>query len=67
MNFKDFQEGINKVINKSGENVKVTFYNDTDNGKYIAKCNNGVTFTGNATTLQVTVKWGSGHTATASI
>lgn len=67
MNFETFISKVNTVITASKENVKVKFAHDNDSGKHYAVCNNGVTFIGNNDSLSITVKWGSGHTAKATI
>lgn len=67
MNFETFINKVNAVITASKENVKVKFFNDTENGKYTAKLNNGMTIVGNTVSDYVTVKWGSGHIAKATI
>ena len=46
--------------------MKPRFYHDTDKGKYYAHCD-GVKIIGTPSSKQVTVKWGSGHTALAVI
>lgn len=63
MSYNVFQQKVRGFAEKSGSSVSFRH----ENGKHIARCSNGVTIIGNISCLQVWVKWGSGHTALASI
>lgn len=67
MSYDVFKRKVNALIRNAKLNTKVRFHNDTDKGKYIAYCGDDVQIIGTPCGLKVTVKWGSGHTAMASI
>lgn len=65
MTFDSFVSSISSLAEKTG--VSVDFSTDDDTGKHIARCSDGTTITGNSTSLKLTVRWGSGHTAMTTI
>jgi len=67
MKYVAFQEKILALLERSGSSAKVKFSNDTEKGNYCASFSDGTTIIASATKLNMTVRWGSGHTATASI
>ena len=67
MSYEVFQRKVNALIARVGGGVKVRFNNDTDKGKHYANCSDGTTIIGNESCLKVTVRWGSGHQAMATI
>ena len=67
MSYEAFQQKVNALIRRSGAGVNVRFHHDSEKGKHYANCSDGTTIVGNAINLKVTVKWGSGHKAIASI
>lgn len=66
MSYEAFVAMVNALITRKKLNIKPRFYNDTEKGKYYANCVD-VKIIGNSLSKKVTVKWGSGHTAMASI
>lgn len=66
MSYEAFKAMVNALISRKRLNIKPRFYHDTENGKYYAYCND-VKITGNPASKKVTVNWGSGHTAMATI
>lgn len=67
MAYEVFQKRIKALIKRAGGGISVRFSNDADKGKYIANCSDGTTIVGNASSLKVTVLYGSGHQAMATI
>ena len=67
MSYEVFQSKVNALIKKCGKGLSVAFSTDTEIGKHFAKVSDGTEIVGNSGNLKVTVKWGSGHTAMASI
>lgn len=65
MAYDDFCSRIRALVRKSGELVIVGFHHE--DGKHVAVCNNGTVITGNGFSRRITVRWGSGHVATATI
>lgn len=65
MSLENFVSAVTALAKKNG--LSVDFSTDEDTGKHIAKCSDGTTIIGNPTSMKVTVKWGSGHTAMATI
>ena len=65
MSYEVFCKRVNDVVkrNKIGGSVRFS----RDEGKHIAECTDGVTIIGNSVSSRVLVKWGSGHTALATI
>ena len=66
MGYEAFKAMVNALIKRKGLNIKPRFYNDTDEGKYYAQCDD-VKIIGTPMSKKVTIKWGSGHTAMATI
>lgn len=67
MSYEVFRRKVNALIAKAGGGISVRFSTDTDKGKHYAYCSNGTTIIGNLSCLKVTVHWGSGHQAMATI
>ena len=65
MSYEAFKEKVLCVIRKAGNDISVRFSNDTDIGRYSAKCSDGTTITGNSVNKCVAVLFGSGHQAMA--
>ncbi len=65
MTFEVFQDRVLKLLAKVGGNFKVAF--QSEDGRHYARVSDGTTIIGNSDRLKVTVKWGSGHTAMATI
>jgi hypothetical protein len=63
MSYDVFKERVRGLVNRSGS--KVSFHHE--DGRHIARCSDGVTIIGNVLCPRVLVKWGSGHTAYATI
>lgn len=66
MSFDSFKTCVENLIAKAGGGIKVDFSTD-DNGKYVAKCADGVIITGNSIGIKLSVRWGSGHQSMAMI
>lgn len=60
MPYEDFCEKIQAIVDKVG-GVKVKFFRK--DGRHIAICSDGTRFLGNARSISVLVRWGSGHAA----
>lgn len=67
MSYESFKAKVQILLSRIGQSSSVQFSNDEEKGKYSAKCSDNVTIIGNSSSLKVTVKWGSGHTAMANI
>lgn len=65
MSYYDFQERVFSMLERAGIIGAVDF--SQDDGKHIAVCPGGIQVLGNSMSKQVTIKWGSGHVAVASI
>lgn len=65
MTFDKFMSTVLRIAQRVG--VSVDFSSDPDKGTHIARCSDGTVITGNPSSIQVTVMWGSGHTAMAVI
>lgn len=63
MSFDAFRKRVTDIAERSGSRVSFSH----EDGKHIARCSDGVTITGNVLCPVVTVRWGSGHTATTTI
>ena len=66
MSYDDFQKRVNDVVQRSKAGVEV-FFSEDDEGRMFANCSDGTTIIGNKKCLKVQIRWGSGHTALASI
>ena len=66
MDFKEFKDKINALLSSKGLNIEAKFHNDTEKGQFVAVCD-GVKIIGRPSGNRLTVKWGSGHTAMATI
>ena len=66
MSYEAFKQRVNALIARV-EGVGVEFDNDQDAGKYLAFCSDGTTIIGCKSMLKVTVLFGSGHQAMATI
>jgi hypothetical protein len=58
---------VNAMIKKAGGNIRVMFHCDSENGLFFAECSDGTTIIGNHMSLKVTVRFGVGHQAMATI
>ena len=67
MSYEVFERKVNALIKKAGGKITVLFHNDTDKGKFFAIFSDGTTIIGNPKSLKVTVRFGSGHQAMATI
>lgn len=63
MPFIDFRNRVGAIAHKAG--VSVVFFHE--DGKHIARCSDGVTITGNTLSRNVSIRWGSGHSAMTEI
>ena len=59
MSYEIFCRRVIAIANRVG--YKVNF--SREDGKHVARCDDGVTIIGNSECRSVLVKWGSGHTA----
>lgn len=67
MSYEVFKRRVNALINRAGGGINVRFSNDTDEGRFFANCSDGTTIIGCSSGLKVTVRYGSGHQAMATI
>lgn len=67
MSYECFKAKVRTLLGRIGQGSSVQFSNDEEKGKFFAKCSDGITIIGHPASLKVTVKWGSGHTAMATI
>lgn len=67
MSFDSFKQKVTALIHRAGGDIGVRFNNDTDKGRYFANCSDGTTIIGCPSSLKVTVRFGSGHQAMATI
>ena len=67
MSYQAFQVKVNALIARAGGGISVRFFNDTDKGRFFANFSDGTVIVGNPSSLKVTVKYGSGHQAMATI
>lgn len=67
MTYESFKAKVNALIKHTGQRISVRFSTDTEKGKHYANCSDGTTIIGCSAHLKVTVKWGSGHTAMATL
>lgn len=67
MSYESFKAKVNALIKRSKQRLSVDFSSDEEKGQFFANCSDGTTLIGNASSLKVTVKWGSGHTSMATI
>jgi hypothetical protein len=65
MSFEMFCERVTAVFGISGELGTVTFRRS--DGKHIARFSCGAKIVGNTVSRRVSVNWGSGHTAMATL
>lgn len=65
MSFEVFRDNIVSLARKAGETHRIKYKNDTENGLYIATFSDNTKIIGRPNSLQLTVRWGSGHMATA--
>ena len=65
MSYESFKARVTALIKRTGLTVRFSY--DEETGKHCAICSDGTTITGCPSSLKVTVKWGSGHTAMATI
>lgn len=67
MSYEVFKRRVNALIDRAGGGIEVRFSNDIDEGKFFAKCSDGTIIIGCSSGLKVTVRYGSGHQAIATI
>lgn len=68
MSYEVFQNRVNRLVNRmDGSKPTVKFRHDADTGKHYANFSDGTTIIGNTVAMNVMVRWGSGHCATANI
>ena len=68
MSYEVFQQRVNRLVNGiKGAKPTVNFRHDAECGKHYANFSDGTTIIGNTVAKNVMVKWGSGHSATATI
>lgn len=67
MNYENFKDRVNALIDKAGGGISVRFFTDEDSGRHYAKCSDGTTIIGNEACLKVAVRWGSGHHGIAAM
>ena len=67
MGYEVFQRKVNALIKRAGGGISVRFHNDAERGKFFANCSDGTTIIGNPSSLKVTVRFGPGHQATATV
>lgn len=67
MSYDLFKNKVAALIRRSGEYTKVCFSTDHDTGKHRARFPDGTIIVGNSICHKVTVLWGSGHQAIATI
>lgn len=65
MPYELFKSHVNAMISKAGGGYDVEFSHE--DGKHIARISDGMTITGNTISTRVSVSWGSGHVANATI
>lgn len=67
MSYDDFESRVFALIRKAGGGIAVMCYNDEDRGLYHAFSSDGTHITANSISSRVTVNFGSGHRAMATI
>lgn len=67
MSYESFKAKVQTLLGRIGQRSSVQFSKDEEKGKYFAKCSDDVMIIGHSGSLKVTVKWGAGHTAMATI
>jgi len=65
MAYEVFQKRVNAIIAKAGGGISARF--SIEDGKYIARCSDGIRIIGNSVSQRIRVEWGSGHVAHALI
>ena len=68
MSYETFISRVTEYLTASGESHEsVMFSHDFEKGRHIALCPGGIKIFGNTISPRITVKWGSGHQATARV
>lgn len=67
MSFEVFKNKIISLIDRAGGGILVDFSTDQENGRHIACCSDGTKIVGNSVCARLSVQWGSGHRAFATI
>ena len=67
MKYEDFQKYVMSILKRSRSGLLVKFKTDEEKGKHYANFSDGTLIVGNLSSLKLTVKWGSGHTAMATV
>ena len=66
MTYERFCEKITALLQRVG-GISAEFVNDTEAGKYLARCSDGTMLIGNSTSLKLTIRYGTGHQMMAEI
>lgn len=61
MTFERFKHMVNSLIARTGDGIKVRFFNDVETGRFIAACSDNNTIIGNSTSLKLTIRSGKNH------
>ncbi len=67
MSFNQFTSRVFAIAKRAGENVDVRISRDDDKGRFIARFPDNTTIIAHESSARVTVKFGSGHVAMATI
>ena len=67
MSYEMFQTKVWRLVFKAGGGFTVRFINDTDAGRFIARFSDGTIIVAVPSSTKVTVRYGAGHTAMATI
>lgn len=68
MGFQAFVDRVNALMNKSQiPDSNVRFIQDGEKGRFIATFSDGTKIIGRPNSFKTTIKWGSGHTAMATL
>ena len=67
MKYEVFCEKIRKIAERAGEGGNVRFTNDTEKGRFLADFDDGTQIVGSPCCLRISVRFGAGHHAMATI
>lgn len=67
MSMKAFEGAVSDILAAAKIKGNVRFVNDTDKGLYIAYCPGNIRISANPVSTKLSVRWGSGHQAMASV
>lgn len=65
MTYEIFKARVSRLCREQDPGTAPRFY--TEDGQHVARCTGGITIIGNVECERVMVRWGSGHSALASI